>query len=486
MSEGAKNPRLHTVAALAALVLSACGGGGDPEPIASDPGTVSPPASAPSAPTPAPPASSPPPAPAPAPSNVVVVGSDTQAEPNMRYEIVAPQGTGTVGVTLPQLLSIGDTVAVTGVSDTPWELRQNAGQTVATTQLPGNQATGQSWAPQLSPRPWWWLASNAGGDVLTAGEILGSLFVSTDGGSTWTERMADADRIWIGTDMTPDGQKIVALAYNDRIYISNDRGETWTPVAWAGFSGIEWESVAISADGNTLIASALARPLYVSTDGGATWTERAQAGSWRGVAMSADGTRMVAIDQGNAIYTSSDAGLTWAAHREPSNDWYRVASSDDGQLLAAAERFGGAFVISRDGGATWTPATLGGAPLTAAEWTTVAISADGRKVAASASGSTVYLSEDGGSTFSALPVPAGDSNWRSVALSADGNMMLAATGGAVGSRVEGQLYTSRSNRTAIGTLGSIGGGQNDAVEVEYLGDGRFRVLQSSGGPFSIR
>jgi hypothetical protein len=37
-----------------------------------------------------------------------------------------------------------------------------------------------------------------------------------------------------------------------------------------------------------------------------------------------------------------------------------------------------------------------------------------------------------------------------------------------------------------GTLGAITAGQNDAVELRYLGDGRFEVLTSSGGPFTIR
>jgi hypothetical protein len=50
----------------------------------------------------------------------------------------------------------------------------------------------------------------------------------------------------------------------------------------------------------------------------------------------------------------------------------------------------------------------------------------------------------------------------------------------------GQLYTSMGNRTSYGALGSIAGGQNDSVEVEYIGNGKFNVRGSAGGPFAIQ
>jgi hypothetical protein len=50
----------------------------------------------------------------------------------------------------------------------------------------------------------------------------------------------------------------------------------------------------------------------------------------------------------------------------------------------------------------------------------------------------------------------------------------------------GQLYTSLGNRTEMGTLGSITGGQGQTAELEYIGDGQFRVRSSSGGAFTIQ
>lgn len=480
MSQGVKNPRLHTVAVLAALVLSACGGGGGddvadaPAPIGSAPA----PSPAPGAPAPAPG-----PAPAPAPATVAVT-ADTQAQPNQRYEVRAAAGSQ-VAIRLPQQAQVGDTLSITGVTDSTWTIAQNAGQSVVTTNLTGNVSPGTQWTPRLGPLSWWWLTADAAGDVLLAGENRGSLFISTDGGANWNERQGDRQRIWIGADMTPTGSKMVAVAFADTMYISENRGETWQAVAQPGFAGLDWESVSISADGNTILASALNQPLQLSRDGGATWNAVAQVGSWRNVAISADGRRMVALDQGAQIHTSTDGGVTWQARTTGAGDWYRVAMSDDGQVIAAAERFDGGVWISRDGGQTFVRGTRGGTPIVA-DWTTVAVSADGQRIAATATGEGVLLSEDGGQTFAALPAPGTDPNWRSVAMSADGNMMMAATGGAVEARTPGQLYTSLGNRTAMGTLGAITGGQNQAIELEYLGNGRFGVRAASGGAFAIR
>ena len=63
-------------------------------------------------------------------------------------------------------------------------------------------------------------------------------------------------------------------------------------------------------------------------------------------------------------------------------------------------------------------------------------------------------------------------------MSSDGNQYVAASAGTI--------YTSLGNRTSIGLRGSIEGGANDFVEVEYLGKARFKVRSFQGGPFTIR
>ena len=409
-----------------------------------------------------------------------ITGLTQQAQPNVSYTVAATVA-GTVTITLPATLAVGDKVSVLGESSNSWQIAQNGGQTVSTTNLSGNVATGQSWtAAGTTAQPWHWLASNAAGDVLVALANLGGIYVSTDAGANWS--MVNIARTWISVDMTPSGNKMVAVAYGGEMFISTDRGTTWTPVAGLA-TNAEWESVVISDDGNRIVASVYNGSIYTSADGGATWTERTAAGTrlWRGLAASADGMRLTAVAAGDRVYTSDDAGVTWTPTPGDTaiRDWYRVGSSADGQVIAAAEHIGGGLYLSSDRGASWRLANTPGG-----DYTTVTVSDNGQVIAASITGGTVHLSTDGGATFTALTMPGTDNNWRAVAMSADGNMLIAGTG--TFTATPGLLYTSRSNRTMTGTLGSITAGQNDAVELRYLGDGRFEVLSSSGGPFAIR
>lgn len=478
------------ISALAALWLTACGGGGGGGEVTA-------------APAPGPQNVT---APAPATSSVRITALAQQAAPNTDYTVAAASA-GTVVVTLPPsaALQVNDTVSVTGESANSWRIAQNAGQTVATTNLSGNTSIGQSWTASNTPQPWHWLASNANGDVLVALANLGQINVSTDAGASWTQ--VGPTRTWISVDMTPSGDKMVAVAFGGEMFMSTDRGASWNQVTHpalaetagttAGSFNREWESVAISDDGMHIAAAVLrdtvagtAGPIYLSHDGGVTWAaSSAPSAEWRGITMSPNGQLLTAVAIGGRVYTSNDFGATWTASPgdTANRDWYRVASSADGQTIAAAEHIGGRMYITHDRGASWT---LAGTP--AGDYTTVAMSADGRVIVASITGErtpgvpdgAVYLSTNGGASFTAMPMPGTDDNWRAVAMSADGNMLIAGTG--TFTSTPGQLYTSRSNRTMTGALGSLTGGQGNSVQLQYLGDGQFKVLSSAGGAFSIR
>ena len=117
------------------------------------------------------------------------------------------------------------------------------------------------------------------------------------------------------------------------------------------------------------------------------------------------------------------------------------------------------------------------------EWHSVAISDDGNTIAiAGRANSRLYVSRDRSLTWVQTPAPIGD--YTALAMSADGHQFVVAAG--TPGSAAGQLYTSLGNRTSIGAAGSIGGGINDFVELEYLGNARFKVRSFDGGPFTIR
>src|SRR3954468_5327395 len=204
MLKGAQT-RVVVSAALAALWLTACGGGGGGGDVAQ-------------APTPAPPPSAgpPPPPSAPAPAAIAVT-ANTQLAVNQVYQVSAT-GAGPIALTLPAAAAAGDTIAITGLTATPWTVTQNARQEILTASLNGNVAAGTTFTPRLAPSTWHWVSTNTTGDTLVALDIPGEVHVSTDAGATWANAAvsngvnAVHGKVWISADMTPAADRIVVVS----------------------------------------------------------------------------------------------------------------------------------------------------------------------------------------------------------------------------------------------------------------------------------
>ena len=161
---------------------------------------------------------------------------------------------------------------------------------------------------------------------------------------------------------------------------------------------------------------------------------------WFGLASSADGNKLVAVGQGG-IYLSTNAGATWTAANSPSNamGWWGAASSADGTKLAVTGGgliLAGPIYLSTNSGAAWSKA---GVPDEI--WTSIACSADGNIFFATATGTNggpIYVSRDSGATWKPSDAPV--TNWAALACSADGNHVVAAVGSPFG--VRGPIYAS--------------------------------------------
>ena len=137
---------------------------------------------------------------------------------------------------------------------------------------------------------------------MLAGVINGQLYVSNNGGITWTAR--DSNRYWSGVTMSADGSIMAAIVQDGQIYTSSDEGVTWT----ARDSSRYWTGIDSTADGTTLYAVAGAN-LYRSTNSGVTWALR-KAGAFavRHVACAADGQYVYMAGSPGYLFWSGDAG----------------------------------------------------------------------------------------------------------------------------------------------------------------------------------
>jgi hypothetical protein len=113
---------------------------------------------------------------------------------------------------------------------------------------------------------------------------------------------------------------------------------------------------------------------------------------------------------------------TWQLTGSGTNNWVSIASSANGHTVIAGQ-WPGAVGVSTNAGVTWTNVMTNG------YWNSVASSADGTKLLASAFYvdsahiGGVFLSTNSGASWTSNSFPVLD--WASVAMSADGNTMAA-------------------------------------------------------------
>jgi len=376
---------------------------------------------------------------------VNVTASSFQTESNTGYQANSTTG---VTLTLPAAPTVGDWIKVVGVGSGGWTIAQNAGQRIDTRGLPGG--TDFDWRSVAPTSNWSSLASSADATRLAAASGSGDLYTSSDSGATWSLRLTG--QTWSGVASSSDGLALLASTNGGALFRSTDGGNSWSNDG----SSRAWSAVASSADGSRLVATAYLDQIWTSSDGGSSWTARESSRPWRAVASSADGRVLVAATNGAQLYVSTDYGVSWTA-RASSQFWWSAAASADGSILYATVDTGAVWV-STDSGTTWDAQTV------SRDWRGIATSADGRYAVAATSGGRIYESSDIGRTWR---VTSDAGAWTAVASSADGMKVAAAKSGSTI-----QLGTRRASST-LGTAGSVSGGQQDALELQYAGGGVF-------------
>jgi hypothetical protein len=173
------------------------------------------------------------------------------------------------------------------------------------------------------------VACSADGSKLFAGpkgySYVSQLLISTNFGATWNTISDMAP--WSAIACSADGVKLVAAySWLGSIYTSTNSGTTWTeyqPGPYAYLSKY-WDAVASSADGVTLVAAEHNEGIWTSTNSGATWEETGAAVSTgtisSSVAVSASGVRLMV-----AVYNAGPSwqGI-WTAVNPP---WLSIAPS---------------------------------------------------------------------------------------------------------------------------------------------------------------
>jgi hypothetical protein len=243
--------------------------------------------------------------------------------------------------------------------------------------------SGATWDQTAAPsNTWLSVASSADGSRLIAAasgapaRVPGPIYTSTNYGVSWNQANVPSN-LWVSVAASADGSRLVAASTKwsgsppstpAPIYISADSGATWI----SNYFGVVLSYIACSADGNTL--AGCGGGLLISTNSGATWTTNGLKAGATAVAVSADAKTLVV--GGYGLFTSTNSGTTWETNLA-SALYSPVACSADGTHLLTV--YGGTVYQSSNSGADWATNSIAATPIAS-----VASSADGNTLAATA------------------------------------------------------------------------------------------------------
>ncbi len=386
----------------------------------------------------------------------LVQGTSQQAQVATDY---LATNAGQTTLTLPASPNVGNTLRLSGSGVGGWVIGQNAGQSILTGRL--GLPAGRFWSNSSSASvAWHAIATSTNGLKMVAAVNNGTVYTSVDGGQTWISRTSS--QAWSSVASSADGTQLAAAIDVGVIFTSTNSGTNWNAQA-SSLGSPAWASIACSADATKLVAAVNNGPIYTSVNSGTNWTAHLTK-PWISVASSADGTHLAAVANNDFIYTSANSGTSWTTNSSlGALAWQSIASSADGVHLVAAVN-NGFIYTSGDSGANWTQRA------TSQAWDSVASTADGVNLLASVNVGLVYSSFNGGQTWTSRTT--GNQSWSAVAISSDGSRAAAAING-------GQIYTSPS-ATTVGTGGSLTGSQFSAIELQFIGNGRWTPLTFTG------
>ena len=281
----------------------------------------------------------------------------------------------------------------------------------------------------------------AGDDIIPSSSSSVSVSESSESGvlssvTDWTWRKTELySASWHGMAMSRNGSYIAVQAYGNPLtmYISSNRGATWTPRQYA-HTELWYEdspvSVAMSGDGKYLVAttgySLTGGTIWGSTNYGVTWAQHnpivGSGFNMADVAMSVDGKHVCTSETEKYIYNSSDYGVTWDQRVSAGmGNWWSTAMSADGMKQIMTTSPGGELYLSENYGLSWTYKVTLGYIITSAK-----CSADGQTILVCETDggvtSLVHVSHDRGDTWSIVDVGAGG-YWLSATMTPDGNIM---------------------------------------------------------------
>ncbi len=253
-----------------------------------------------------------------------------------------------------------------------------------------------------------------------------------------------------------DGKTVTAMnSWTTNVVTSRNGGSTWVAPTVA-CTDVSLGSVTMAPDASAIYIRSFngANGFYVSTDYGVSFTQKTSLTLV--IAFSAYDGGIVAIGTKAMV-----VGVCWSSI-SASYDGKHIATGGDGNGSCATTP----VYVSGDSGATWSNT---GAFIPSAF--PAAISNDGRRIVFNDTVlAKVHVSNNRGASFTRYDTPV--LSVRTVG-SSDLSTLYVGAGRNLGGLVYKSVATlSATNRSTTGVTGSVSGGANDALELQFLGAGQ--------------
>ena len=198
-----------------------------------------------------------------------------------------------------------------------------------------------------------------GTEIIFAGLSGGGIFISRDRGESWTQINNHLTDLHIRSMATLFGGEIFAATDSGRIFRSANDGGVWSQVE---DESIETPVNALAADSAGIIyAGCLGQGIFISENGGGSWRESSDGLanlSVRCLAVQRDGYVLAGTD-GGGIYRSAGGGEPWVRidRGATESDIYAITIDASGYIFAGTN--GEGVIRSGDGGDSWERADNG-------------------------------------------------------------------------------------------------------------------------------
>lgn len=250
-------------------------------------------------------------------------------------------------------------------------------------------------------------------------------------------------------------------------------------------SGQNYHDVAASAGGIPIYAVGSGfSGVQVSYDNGRTWYSASGTFSpfCQSVACSANGRIVYAVTTGGVVYKSTDSGATWSSYSTGATTISctadgsqaftgNIACSGNGTFLAYFS--GSSIYVSTNGGSSWFSI-----PAPSGTISCLAVSSDCTRLIAGVNNGLLYGSANSGATWT--PITTANQYWSGAWMSADGSRFAAVV--TQNGSTAGSLYDYRVDvqSDTVSTNSTISGSQGTAVELQAIGNNRWMPVGSTG------